>query len=82
MLFRSVIADSGASKQFAGVKIFNKPRPNPQLRWSPDGTMLALLGFSESGPQVFAVPLSAGAPFVRVASVLYVASRTSRGRPW
>ena len=28
------------------VRIFNMPVPRPQLRWSPDGTMLSVLGFS------------------------------------
>lgn len=58
-----VPATGGAPKQLgASVKIFNKPRPAPQLRWSPDGTTLALLGFTESGPQVFGIPLSGAAP--------------------
>src|SRR5882757_1835286 len=27
------------------VGIFNVPTPRPQLRWSPDGSMLSVLGF-------------------------------------
>src|SRR5580765_2037938 len=43
------------------VRIFNVPVPRPQLRWSPDGTMLSVLGFSGSRPQVFGIPTTAGA---------------------
>lgn len=43
------------------LRIFNTPLPLPHLRWSPDGTSIGLLAFSDNRPQVFAVPLS-GAP--------------------
>jgi dipeptidyl aminopeptidase/acylaminoacyl peptidase len=53
----------GIPKQLgAKVRIFNKPRPAPQLRWSPDSTMLSLLAFGGEKPQVFALPLSGGTP--------------------
>jgi dipeptidyl aminopeptidase/acylaminoacyl peptidase len=44
------------------VRIFNVPVPRPQLRWSPDGTMLSVLGFSGPRPQVFAIPVAGGSP--------------------
>src|SRR6185436_17561689 len=44
------------------VRIFNVPVPRPQLRWSPDGTMLSVLGFAGPRPQVFALPVAGGAP--------------------
>lgn len=42
------------------VRIFNVPVPAPRLRWSPDGTMLALLAFAADKPQVWAIPLAGG----------------------
>ena len=44
------------------VRIFNIPLPRGGLRWSPDGTMLSVLGFGGEKPQVFAIPLSGGRP--------------------
>ena len=45
------------------VRIFNAPVPRPQLRWSPDGTAVSLVGFDAGGrPQVFAMPLGGGSP--------------------
>jgi dipeptidyl aminopeptidase/acylaminoacyl peptidase len=44
------------------VRIFNVPVPRPQLRWSPDGSMLSVLGLSGSRPQVFGIPVAGGAP--------------------
>ena len=44
------------------IRIFNTPAPAPRLRWSPDGSTLALLAFAGDKPQVFAVPLSDSAP--------------------
>src|ERR1700716_937536 len=43
-------------------RIFNAPVPRPQLRWSPDGAMLSVLGFSGSRPQVFGIPTTGGTP--------------------
>src|SRR5437867_2737714 len=42
------------------VRIFNVPVPRPQLRWSPDGTMVSVLGFAGARPQVFAIPAAGG----------------------
>jgi dipeptidyl aminopeptidase/acylaminoacyl peptidase len=44
------------------VRIFNVPVPRPQLRWSPDGAMLSVLGFAGPRPQVFAIPAAGGTP--------------------
>jgi dipeptidyl aminopeptidase/acylaminoacyl peptidase len=44
------------------VRIFNVPVPRPQLRWSPDGVTLSVLGFGGGQPQVFAIPLVRGTP--------------------
>ena len=58
-----ISARGGAPARLAEtIKIFNTPVPLPRLRWSPDGSMLALLAFAAEKPQVFAIPLSGGAP--------------------
>ena len=44
------------------VRIFNMPTPRPQLRWSPDGSMLSVIGIEEGRPEVIGIPLSGGAP--------------------
>ncbi|HEX5759686.1 MAG TPA: LpqB family beta-propeller domain-containing protein [Thermoanaerobaculia bacterium] len=43
-----------------GTRIFNKPRPVPRLRWSPDGTRLSFLAFAGEQPQVFALDVRGG----------------------
>jgi dipeptidyl aminopeptidase/acylaminoacyl peptidase len=43
-----------------GTRIFNKPRPAPHLRWSPDGTRLSFLAFAGDLPQVFALEVRGG----------------------
>jgi dipeptidyl aminopeptidase/acylaminoacyl peptidase len=59
-----VVASTGGQPTRTGdtVRIFNVPVPRPQLRWSPDGTMLSVLGFVGTRPQVFAIPVAGGAP--------------------
>jgi dipeptidyl aminopeptidase/acylaminoacyl peptidase len=42
------------------ARILNVPLPSPRLRWSPDGTTIAFLGFSGDRPQVFACAASGG----------------------
>jgi len=42
------------------VRIFNTPLPAARLRWSPDGSSLALLGFAADKPQVFSIPVAGG----------------------
>ena len=44
------------------VRIFNMPTPRPQLRWSPDGSMLSVVGIEEGRPEVIGIPLSGAAP--------------------
>jgi dipeptidyl aminopeptidase/acylaminoacyl peptidase len=44
------------------TRIFNRPRPNPRLRWSPDGTRLSFLGFVGEQPQVLALDVKGGDP--------------------
>jgi dipeptidyl aminopeptidase/acylaminoacyl peptidase len=44
------------------LHIFNTPLPAPRMRWSPDGALITLLGSVDDRPQVFAVPVSGGAP--------------------
>lgn len=43
-----------------GTRIFNKPRPAPHLRWSPDGSRLSFLAFEGDMPQVFALGVRGG----------------------
>src|SRR6185295_17924375 len=45
-----------------GTRIFNKPRPAPHLRWSPDGSRLSFLAFDGDMPQVFALDVRGGEP--------------------
>ena len=44
------------------VHIFNIPTPRPQLRWSPDGSMLSVIGIEDGRPEVIGIPLSGAAP--------------------
>jgi Tol biopolymer transport system component len=59
-----VVSSSGGTTTRLGedVRIFNIPTPRPQLRWSPDGAMLSLIGVDEGRPEVFGIPLSGAAP--------------------
>jgi dipeptidyl aminopeptidase/acylaminoacyl peptidase len=43
-----------------GTRLFNKPRPAPHLRWSPDGTRLSFLAFAGDQAQVFALDARGG----------------------
>ena len=57
-----VAATGGAAARLGeGVRIFNVPTPRPQLRWSPDGSMLSVIGIEDGRPEVIGIPLS-GAP--------------------
>jgi dipeptidyl aminopeptidase/acylaminoacyl peptidase len=58
-----VPAAGGASVRMGeAVHIFNIPTPRPQLRWSPDGSMLSVVGTEEGRPEVIGIPLSGAAP--------------------
>jgi len=65
-----VNADGGSPPTRMGdaVRIFTAPVPRPQLRWSPDGTAMSVVGFGAGRPQVFAVPISGGEPTVLTAA--------------
>jgi len=45
----------------ATVPIFNIPVPRPQLRWSPDGATVSVLGLVDGKPQVIAISASGDA---------------------
>jgi dipeptidyl aminopeptidase/acylaminoacyl peptidase len=55
-----VVPASGGTPVRLGetVRIFNTPSPRPQLRWSPDGSRLSVLGFEEGRPEVIGISLS------------------------
>jgi dipeptidyl aminopeptidase/acylaminoacyl peptidase len=56
-----VSASGGAPARLTyGTRLFNKPRPAPHLRWSPDGTRLSFLAFAGDLPQVFALDARGG----------------------
>jgi dipeptidyl aminopeptidase/acylaminoacyl peptidase len=59
-----IVAASGGSptRLAGGVRIFNVPTPRPQLRWSPDGSMLSVIGIEDGRPEVIGIPLSGAAP--------------------
>ena len=59
-----VVAASGGAPTRLGetVRIFNIPTPRPQLRWSPDGSMLSVIGIEDGRPEVIGIPLSGAAP--------------------
>ena len=58
-----VPAGGGASTRLGEtVRIFNMPTPRPQLRWSPDGAVVSLLGLVAGRPEVFGIPVSGGTP--------------------
>jgi dipeptidyl aminopeptidase/acylaminoacyl peptidase len=58
-----VPAAGGAPRRIGEtVRIFNIPTPRPQLRWSPDGSTLSVIGIEEGRPEVIGIPLSGAAP--------------------
>ena len=58
-----VDASGGPPQRFGDtVRIFNIPTPRPQLRWSPEGSMLSVIGIEEGRPEVIGIPLSGAAP--------------------
>jgi len=59
-----VVSASGGMPTRLGetVRIFNLPTPRPQLRWSPDGSTLSVIGIEGGRPQVIGIPLSGGLP--------------------
>ncbi len=58
-----VPAGGGAATRLGeSIRIFNVPTPRPQLRWSPDATLVSVVAFESSRPQVFAVPVDGALP--------------------
>ena len=56
-----VSADGGQSTRIGeSVSIFNVPTPRPQVRWTPDGGSVSVVGMAEGRPEVFAVAVSTG----------------------
>jgi dipeptidyl aminopeptidase/acylaminoacyl peptidase len=64
-----------------GTRIFNRPLPRPELRWSPDGTKISFLGLVENAPQVMAIDADGGEAYPVTSSpagvVQYAWSRES-----
>ncbi|HEY7820828.1 MAG TPA: LpqB family beta-propeller domain-containing protein, partial [Vicinamibacteria bacterium] len=44
------------------TRIFNRPVPRPEIRWSPDGTRLSFLAFVSDLPQVVSMDAAGGEP--------------------
>jgi dipeptidyl aminopeptidase/acylaminoacyl peptidase len=44
------------------TRLFNRPLPRPELRWSPDGERLSFLAFVAELPQVMAMDAAGGEP--------------------
>jgi dipeptidyl aminopeptidase/acylaminoacyl peptidase len=61
-LFVVSVTGGAATRLGESVRIFNIPTPRPQLRWSPDGSMLSLIGIEDGRPEVIGIPLSGAAP--------------------
>src|SRR5689334_2250330 len=56
-----VAAEGGAPTRIGeSVSIFNVPTPRPQLRWTPDGGSVSVVGMAEGRPEVFAVAAAGG----------------------
>ncbi len=54
-------AGGGPSTRLAeSLPIFNVPTPRPQLRWTPDGRSVSVLGLAEGRPEVFLVSVPGG----------------------
>lgn len=51
-----------------GTRVFNRPLPHPELRWSPDGTKISFLGFVGNLPQVMAMDAAGGEPHALTSS--------------
>jgi hypothetical protein len=61
MRLRSMVDVQMAPDGQRVVRIFNIPTPRPQLRWSPDGSMLSLIGIEDGRQEVIGIPLSGAA---------------------
>jgi len=68
VLYRVASSGGAPLRLTYGTRIFNRPRPNPRLRWSPDGTRISFLGFVGELPQVMALDVRGGDARVLTAS--------------
>ncbi|HLA11705.1 MAG TPA: S9 family peptidase [Pyrinomonadaceae bacterium] len=50
------------------TQVFNRPVPNPRLRWSPDGSLITFLGMVDRTPQVMAVSRAGGEAYALTSS--------------
>jgi len=58
-----VSASGGEPRRLgATLRIFSRPVPRPQLRWTPDGSSISLVAVAGERPQVFTVPREGGEP--------------------
>jgi len=60
VLYLVPVAGGTPARLTYGTRIFNKPRPAPHLRWSPDGARLSFLAFAGDLPQVFVLDARGG----------------------
>ncbi len=51
------------------TRIFNRPLPRSELRWSPDGKLLSFLAFISELPQVMAMDAAGGEPWPLTSSL-------------
>jgi len=61
-LFIVPAAGGAATRLGETVRIFNVPTPRPQIRWSPDGATVSVLGIAAGRPEVFGIPVSGESP--------------------
>jgi dipeptidyl aminopeptidase/acylaminoacyl peptidase len=60
-----VPASGGAPTRLGeSIRIFNIPSPRPQLRWSPDGTLISVVANENGRPQVVGIPANGATPQV------------------
>jgi len=59
-----VVSSSGgeARRLTYTTRIFNRPLPRPELRWSPDGRRLSFLAYVDELPQVMSMDANGGEP--------------------
>jgi len=61
-LFVVPVAGGAVLRLASDVRLFNRPLPATELRWSPDGSRVTFLAFDEGGvPQVYAAGSTGGA---------------------
>jgi len=70
-----VVSSSGgeARRLTHTTRLFNRPLPRPELRWSPDGKRLSFLAFVSELPQAMAMDAAGGEPWPLTSSPTGVA---------